>query len=169
MNEGLLLLLLALPAAGADASDDPMLRWDCDRAGQRLVLEMVRPPLPEVAEREVLMLSGTDGFEQCRLGVATWTLLVDIVEYETGRCAQFPDTIVSLMRDDEVVLQRVLVSANCQRQPVLAAVRVLEPGKGAAPRVELCAAQNYGGESRCAALDAQAPVDNDGIAGRASP
>ena len=169
MNEGLLLLLLALPAAGADASDDPMLRWDCDRAGQRLVLEMVRPPLPEVTEREVMLLSGTDSFEQCRLGAATWTLLVDIVEFETGRCAQFPDTIVSLMRDDEVVLERVLVSANCHRQPVLAAARILEPGNGAAPRVELCAAQNYGGESRCAPLDAQAPVDNDGIARRASP
>jgi len=169
MNEGLLLLLLALPAAGADATDDPMIRWDCDRAGQRLVLEMVRPPLPEVAEREVLMLSGIDGFEQCRFGAATWTLLVDIVEYETGRCAQFPDTIVSLMRDDEVVLQRVLVSANCHQQPVLAAARVLERGNGEAPRVELCAAQEYGGESRCAALGAQAPVDNDGIARRASP
>lgn len=169
MNEGLLLLLLALPAAGADASDDPMLRWDCDRAGQRLVLEMVRPPLPEVSEREVMMLSGTDSFEQCRLGVATWTLLVDIVEYEEGRCAQFPDTIVSLMRDDEVVLERVLVSKNCQRQPVLAAARILEPGNGAAPIVELCAAHNYGGEGRCAMLDAQAPVDNDGIARRASP
>lgn len=168
MHEGLLLLLLALPAAGADASDDPMLRWDCDRAGQRLVLEMVRPPLPEVSEREVLILSGIDGFEQCRLGAATWTLLVDIVEYETGRCAQFPDTIVSLMRDDKVVLQRVLVSPNCHRQPVLSAARVLEPGRGAAPRVELCAAQAYGGESRCAALGAQAPVDNRGIARRAS-
>jgi hypothetical protein len=169
MNEGLLLLLLALPAAGADASDDPMLRWDCDRAGQRLVLEMVRPPLPEVSEREVMLLSGTDSFEQCRLGAATWTLLVDIVEYETGRCAQFPDTIVSLMRGEQVVLSRVLVSPNCHRQPVLAAARIIEPGNGAAPRVELCAAQNYGGESRCAALDAPAPVDNDGIARRASP
>lgn len=169
MNEGLLLLLLALPAAGADASDDPMIRWDCDRAGQRLVLEMVRPPLPEVTEREILLFSGTDGFEQCRLDTATWTLLVDIVEYETGRCAQFPDTIVSLMRDDKVVLQSVLVSPNCHQQPVLAAARVLEPGNGEAPRVELCAAQDYGGESRCAALDARAPVDNDGIAQRANP
>jgi hypothetical protein len=168
MHEGLLLLLLALPAAGADASDDPMLRWDCDRAGQRLVLEMVRPPLPKVSEREVLILSGTDDFEQCRLGAATWTLLVDIVEYETGRCAQFPDTIVSLMRDDKVVLQRVLVSPNCHRRPVLSAARVLEPGRGRAPRVALCAAQNYGGESRCATLGAQAPVDNDGIARRAN-
>ena len=169
MHEGLLLLLLALPAAGADASDDPMLRWDCDRAGQRLVLEMVRPPLPKVSEREVLILSGTDDFEQCRLGAATWTLLVDIVEYETGRCAQFPDTIVSLMRDDKVVLQRVLVSPNCHQQPVLAAARVLEPGNGEAPRVELCSAQEYGGESRCATLGTQAPVDNDGIAKRAAP
>jgi hypothetical protein len=169
MNEGLLLLLLALPAAGADASDDPMLRWDCDRAGQRLVLEMVRPPLPEVTEREVMMLSGIDGFEQCHLDAASWTLLVDIVEYDEGRCAQFPDTIVSLMRGEQVVLSRVLVSENCHRQPVLAAARILEPGNGAAPRIELCAAQNYAGASRCATLDAQAPVDNDDIARRASP
>lgn len=167
MSEGLLLLLLALPAAGAEASDDPMIRWDCDREGRALVLEMVRPPLPEVTEREILLFSGTDGFEQCRLGAATWTLLVDIVEYETGRCAQFPDTIVSLMRNDEVVLQRVLVSPNCHQQPVLSAARVREPGDGAAPRVELCAVRDYGGESRCAALDARAPVDNDAIARRA--
>jgi hypothetical protein len=51
---------------------------------------------------------------------------------------------------------------------VLGAARITEPGNGAAPRIELCAAQNYGGESRCAALDAPAPVDNDGIAKRAN-
>jgi hypothetical protein len=162
------LLALALTAAGADASDDPMIRWDCDRQGGTIALEMVRPPLAEVAEREVLMFSGIDNFEQCHLDVASWTLLVDIVEYEEGPCAQFPDTIVSLMRGQELVLSRVLVSPNCHKQPVLAAARIVEPGNGDPPRIELCAAGEYGGVSRCAPLGARQPVDNRGIARRAN-
>jgi hypothetical protein len=163
-----LLLALALPAAGADPSDDPMIRWDCDRKAGTIALEMVRPPLQEVTEREVVMFSGIDNFEQCHLDVASWTLLVDIVEYEEGPCAQFPDTIVSLMRGQELVLSRVLVSPNCHKQPVLAAARVTEPGNGDAPRIELCAAGEYGGESRCAPLEAREPVDYREIRKRAN-
>lgn len=163
-----LLLLALLTAAGADPSDDPMIRWDCDRQGGKVVLEMVRPPLVEVSEREVLMFSGIDNFEQCHLGAASWTLLVDIVEYEEGPCAQFPDTIVSLMRGYEVVLSRVLVSPNCHKQPVLAAARITEPGNGDPPRIELCAAEDYGGESRCSPLRMKDPVDNRDIARRAN-
>ncbi len=165
MNTAALLFFLALPAAGADASDDPMIRWDCDRKGGRIVLEMVRPPLPEVTEREVVMFSGVSDFEQCHLDAASWTLLVDIVEYEEGPCAQFPDTTVSLMRGYELVLSRVLVSPNCYKQPVLAAARIVEPGNGDPPRIELCAAEGYGGD---APLRAREPVDNRDIAKHAN-
>ena len=168
MNTAALLFFLTLPAAGADASDDPMIRWDCDRKAGSIVLEMVRPPLPEVTEREVVMFSGVSDFEQCHLDAASWTLLVDIVEYEEGPCAQFPDTTVSLMRGYEVVLSRVLVSPNCHKQPVLAAARIVEPGNGDPPRIELCAAEGYGSESRCAPLRAREPVDNRDIARRAN-
>lgn len=167
MNGAALLLLAALTAAGADASDDPMIRWDCDRQGGKIVLEMVRPPL-EVSEREVVMFSGIDNFEQCHLDAASWTLLVDIVEYEEGPCAQFPDTIVSLMRGEKLVLSRVPVSRNCYRRPVLSAARIAEPGNGEAPVIELCAAPEYGGESACAPLGMGEPVDFRGIAKRAN-
>lgn len=168
MSGAALLVLAALAAAGADASDDPMIRWDCDRKGNRLVLEMVRPPLPEVSERETLLLSGIDSFEQCHLDAASWTLLVDIVEYEEGGCAQFPDTIVSLMRNERLVLSRVPVSPNCFKRPVLSAARIADPGNGDPPVIELCAAEDYGGESRCAPLDMGEPVDFRDIAKRAN-
>lgn len=168
MSGAALLLLLSLTAAGADQSDDPMIRWDCDRKGNRLVLEMVRPPLPEVTERETLIFSGIDNFEQCHLEAASWTLLVDIVEYDEGRCAQFPDTTVSLMRGEKVVLYRVLVSPNCFKRPVLSAARIADPGNGDPPVIELCAAEGYGGESRCAPLGMGEPVDFRDIAKRAN-
>jgi hypothetical protein len=161
-------LLLTLPAAGADATDDPMIRWDCDRAGNRLVLEMVRPPVALVTQREHLLLSGIQNFEQCRLEGASWSLLVDIVEYDTGRCEPLPDTIVSLMRDEKVVLSRVLVSENCERRPVLSAARISE--NGGQTSVELCAAERFGAESRCAWLqlqETQDAIDNEGIAAHA--
>lgn len=168
MNTAALLLLLALPGAGADASDDPLIRWDCDRQGGRIVLEMVRPPLLEVTEREILMFSGIDNFEQCHLDTASWTLLVDIVEYDEGPCAQFPDTIVSLMRGEKLVLSRVPVSPNCYKRPVLSAARIAEAANGDPPAIELCAAPGYGGESTCAPLGADEPVDFRGIAKRAN-
>lgn len=168
MSGAALLVLAALAAAGADQSDDPMIRWDCDRKGSALVLEMVRPPLAAVTEREILIFSGIDNFEQCHLDSASWTLLVDIVEYEEGGCAQFPDTVVSLMRGERLVLSRVPVSANCFKRPVLSAARIAEPGNGDPPAIELCAAEDYGGESRCAPLDMGAPVDFRGIAERAN-
>lgn len=168
MNTAALLLLLTLTGAGADASDDPMIRWDCDRQDGKIDLEMVRAPLAEVTEREILLFSGIDNFEQCHLDSASWTLLVDIVEYEEGGCAQFPDTVVSLMRNERLVLSRVPVSPNCYKRPVLSAARIVEPGNGDPPRIELCAAPEYGGESTCAPLGAGEPVDFRGIAKRAN-
>lgn len=144
-----LLLLLALPAAGAEQTDDPMIRWDCDRAGNNLVLEMVRPPLAEVTARELLLLSGDMNFQQCHLARATWTLLVDLVEYDSGRCEPEPDTIVSLLRGERLVLSGVLIGRNCGDRPVLGAARISEPGEGGDPTIELCAAMTYGGERRC--------------------
>jgi len=166
----LLPLLLALPAAGADQTDDPMIRWDCDRAGNRLVLEMVRPPLPEVAPRETLILSGAMNFLQCHLDGAAWTLLVDIVEYDSGRCEPEPDTIVSLLRDERLVFSRVLVSRNCGNHAVLSAARVSDPRADAAPAIDVCAAPAYGAAPSCAPLELQraaTPVDNEELAARA--
>jgi len=147
-----LLFLLTLPAAGAEPTDDPMIRWDCDRAGGRLVMEMVRPPLAEVTEREEYLLSGTPAFEQCHIHGASWTLLVDIVEYDSGRCEPEPDTVVSLLRNDRLVVSRALIGHNCLKQPVLSALRVEETPEGGAPRIERCTAEEFGGESRCALL-----------------
>lgn len=152
MNGALLALLLTLPAAGAEPTDDPMIRWDCDRAGARLVLEMVRPPVAEVSDREQLFLSGAMNFQQCHLGAARWTLLVDIVEYHSGRCEPEPDTVVSLMRNESVVVLNVVIGRNCGDRPVLSALRISEPGNGEEPTLELCAASSYGGESACATL-----------------
>jgi hypothetical protein len=163
-----LAFLLALAAAGADATDDPMIRWDCDPAGKRLVLEMVRPPLAHVTERELLLLSGDRNFQQCRVNGANWSLLVDLIEYDAGRCEPFPDTIVSLLRDGKLVLSRVHVGRNCGRLPVLSAARIDENGE---TRIDLCAAETYGGESRCAPFrldDLQRAVDNEGVAAQAS-
>lgn len=152
MNAALLALLLTLPAAGAEPTDDPMIRWDCDHAGARLVLEMVRPPLAEVSAREQLFFSGTTNFEQCHLGAASWTLLVDIVEYHSGRCEPEPDTVVSLLRNDRLVVLNAVIGRNCSDQPVLSALRVSESRNGEEPTLELCAANSYGGESGCSTL-----------------
>jgi len=146
-------LLLALPAAGADQTDDPMIRWDCDRAGSRLVLEMVRPPVAEVGPRETLILSGALNFLQCPLDGATWTLLVDIVEYDSGRCEPEPDTVVSLLRNAELVLSRVVVSRNCGGRPVLSAARIHDPSADREPAAELCAAPGFGEAPACAPLE----------------
>ena len=165
----LLALALALPAAGADQTDDPMIRWDCDHEARRLELEMVRPPLAEVRAREVLLLSGAMNFVQCPLDGATWTLLVDIVEYDSGRCEPEPDTVISLLRNETLVLSRVVVSRNCGDRPVLGAARVAEPGSGADPGIELCVAQSYGAERQCAELDfrrLRESLDDDALAGR---
>jgi hypothetical protein len=167
----LLALMLALPAAGADQTDDPMIRWDCDRAGNRLVLEMVRPPVVEVSARETFLLSGAMNFEQCHLDGASWTLLVDIVEYESGRCAPEPDTVVSLLRDAELVLFRVVVSRNCGRRPVLAGARISDPAADREPVVDVCTAPGYGEAPSCAPLDLRRledPLDDAAIAARAA-
>lgn len=164
-----LLLLLALPAAGAEQTDDPMIRWDCDRDGNQLVLEMVRPPVAEVTERELLFLSGAMNFQQCRLRSATWTLLVDLVEYDSGRCEPEPDTVVSLLRDDKLVLSRVLIGFNCGDRPVLSAARISDPRTGD-PSIELCTAQTYGAERRCAPLELRSlgrAIDDEAIAAHA--
>jgi hypothetical protein len=147
-----LLFLLALTAAGAEPTDDPMIRWDCDREGGILEVEMVRPPRLVVTEREEYLLSGTPHFEQCHIRGASWTLLVDIVEYEEGRCAQWPDTTISLLRNDRLIVSRALIGHNCRDRPVLSALRIAEPLDGSAPRIERCTAEEFGGESRCALL-----------------
>jgi hypothetical protein len=147
--------------------DDPMIRWDCDRAGQRLVLEAVRPPLERVNGREVLLLGGAVNFEQCRLGGASWTLLIDLVEYSWGRCEVQPDTVVSLFRGDRLVLSSVVVGDNCGDRPVLSAARIADPGDGAPPSIELCTAASFGADPRCAPLRlerTQEPVDNEALA-----
>lgn len=167
LSSTLALLLLALPAAGAEQTDDPMIRWDCDRAGNRLVLEMVRPPLAEVTKRELLLLSGALNFQQCRLQRATWTLLVDLVEYDSGRCEPEPDTIVSLLRDDRLVLSGVLIGYNCGDRPVLGAARIAEPAQGGDSKIELCTAVTYGAERRCSRLSLRRiteAIGNDAIA-----
>jgi hypothetical protein len=170
LSSTLALLLLALPAAGAEQTDDPMIRWDCDRAGNHLVLEMVRPPLAEVTARELLLFSGAMNFQQCSLDNATWTLLVDIVEYDSGRCEPEPDTLVSLLRGEQLVLSGVLIGYNCGNRPVLGAARISEPGNGDGPTIELCTATTYGAESRCSqrsiGRDAKA-IDNGEIAAHA--
>jgi len=166
-----LALLLALHGAGAEQTDDPMIRWDCDRAGNKLVLEMVRPPLAEVTARELLLLSGAMNFQQCSLDNATWTLLVDIVEYDSGRCEPEPDTVVSLLRDDRLVLSGVLIGYNCGDRPVLGAARIAEPGNGGDPSIELCTALTYGGDRRCSQLilgRLGKAIDNGAIAAHAA-
>lgn len=170
MSELSLLLLLALPAAGADASDDPMIRWDCDRAGNQLVMEMVRPPVENVKERELLLLSGARNFEQCHINGASWTLLVDLVEYDSGRCEPLPDTIVSLLRNDKLVISNVHIGYNCGDRPVLSALRISEPEDGGSPGLELCTAETYGAESRCFPLrlyDMKEAIGNEAIAAHA--
>lgn len=146
-----------------------MIRWDCDPAGHRLVLEMVQAPVAEVTARELLLLNATVNFEQCRIGAANWTLLVDVVEYEFGqsRCAQFPDTIVSLLRDGQLVLASVVIGYNCGNRPVLSAARISEPRAGGEPELELCTAWQYGEANHCSLFHPRrmaTALDNDALA-----
>ena len=163
----LVLLALALPARAQSMVDDPMIRWDCDPAAQRLVLEMVQPPLAEVTERELVLLNSMAHFAQCRIGGANWTLLVDVVEYEfdSGRCAIDPDTIISLMRNERLVISRAVIGYNCGARPVLSAARITENGDGAT--MELCASARYGEPQLCSLyplLKSAAAIDNDAMA-----
>lgn len=165
-----LLLLLTLPAAGADQTDDPMIRWDCNKAGNELYMEMVRPPVESVKEREILLMSGAQNFEQCHINGASWTLLVDIVEYDSGPCEPLPDTIVSLLRNDKLVVSKVNIGYNCFDQPVMSALRVTEPTDGQNPKLEVCAAPTYGAEGKCHPLSLRGmngSIDNSAIADRA--
>ena len=166
ISSTLAVLFLAL-AAGADQTDDPMIRWDCDRAGNQLVMEMVRPPLTEVKERELLLLSGAPNFEQCHINGASWTLLVDLVEYDSGRCEPEPDTIVSLLRNDKLVVSKALIGYNCGDRPVLSAMRISEPVDGENPTLELCTAETYGAERNCSPLqirEMKKAIDSGAIA-----
>lgn len=169
ISSTLAFLFLAL-AAGADQTDDPMIRWDCDRAGNQLVMEMVRPPVENVNERELLLLSGAQNFEQCHINGASWTLLVDLIEYDSGRCEPEPDTIVSLLRNDKLVVSNVHIGYNCGKRPVMSALRVTEPQDGGDPGLELCTAETYGAEGRCSPLqlrDMNEAIDDRAIAARA--
>jgi hypothetical protein len=166
ISSTLALLFLAL-AAGADQTDDPMIRWDCDRAGNQLIMEMVRPPVENVNERELLLLSGARNFEQCHINGASWTLLVDLIEYDSGRCEPEPDTIVSLLRNDKLVISNVHIGRNCGDRPVLSALRIAEPTDGGNPGLEVCTAETYGAEGRCFPfrfLEMNKAIDNGTIA-----
>jgi hypothetical protein len=168
ISSTLALLFLAL-AAGADQTDDPMIRWDCDKAGNQLVMQMVRPPVENVNERELLLLSGAQNFEQCHINGASWTLLVDIVEYDSGRCEPEPDTIVSLLRNDKLVISNVHIGYNCGNRPVLSALQVTEPIDGGDPRLELCTASTYGGKRRCTPVPlGSRAIDNQAVAAHAN-
>lgn len=166
----LTLLLFAQHHPIGAQTDDPMIRWDCDPAGRKLVLEAIRPPVAEVSAREQLFLGGAVNFQQCKLGRVTWTLLVDLVEYDSGRCEVEPDTIVSLLRDDRLVISSAVIGYNCGDRPVLSAARIAEQVNGAPPRIELCAASTYGAQRRCAPLRLERTreaVDNEALARRA--
>ena len=166
ISSTLAFLFLAL-AAGADQTDDPMIRWDCDKAGNQLVMQMVRPPVENVNERELLLLSGARNFEQCHINGASWTLLVDLIEYDSGRCEPGPDTIVSLLRNDKLVISNVHIGRNCGDRPVLSALRIAEPADGGNPGLEVCTAETYGAEGRCFPfrfLEMNKAIDNGTIA-----
>lgn len=166
----LLLLLLAFHTEPHAQTDEPMIRWDCDSAGNKLTLEMVQPPVAQVTARELILLNGTVLFEQCRLGKANWTLLVDLVEYASGRCEVEPDTIVSLLRNDQLVISSVVIGENCGERPVLSAARITEPRNGEDGKIELCTARTYGAERRCSSLHLRSmkdAIDNDAIAAHA--
>ena len=161
---------IAAHAAGADQTDDPMIRWDCDKAGNQLVLEMVRPPVNNINGRELLLLSGAQNFEQCHINGASWTLLVDLIEYDSGRCEPEPDTIVSLLRNDKLVVSKVHIGFNCFDRPVMRALRVTEPTDGVYPALEVCTAPTYGAANSCYPLklkDMRKAIDNDAIANHA--
>ena len=166
ISSTLAFLFLTL-AAGADQTDDPMIRWDCDKAGNQLVMQMVRPPVENVNERELLLLSGAQNFEQCHINGASWTLLVDLIEYDSGRCEPEPDTIVSLLRNDKLVVSNVHIGRNCGDRPVLSALRIAEPADGGNPGLEVCTAETYGAEGRCFPfrfLEMNKAIDNGTIA-----
>ena len=166
ISSTLAFLFLTL-AAGADQTDDPMIRWDCDKAGNQLVMQMVRPPVENVNERELLLLSGAQNFEQCHINGASWTLLVDLIEYDSGRCEPEPDTIVSLLRNDKLVISNVHIGRNCGDRPVLSALRIAEPADGGNPGLEVCTAETYGAEGRCFPfrfLEMNKAIDNGTIA-----
>jgi hypothetical protein len=123
-----------------------------------------------VNERELLLLSGARNFEQCHINGASWTLLVDIVEYDSGPCEPLPDTIVSLLRNDKLVVSKVNIGYNCFDQPVMSALRVTEPTDGVNPKLEVCAAPTYGADNSCHPLelrDMRQAIDNGAIADRA--
>ena len=163
----LLLFAAALPARAQSMVDDPMIRWDCDPEGQQLRLEMVQPPVAEVNERELIVFNGMVNFVQCRIGGANWTLLVDLVEYDSGRCAIDPDTTVSLLRNDQLVIARTVIGYNCGDRPVLSAARIVE-SKDEGPRLELCTAAAYGEPHRCSAFRIEGgAIDNDSVAAHA--
>ena len=164
----LLLLAAALPARAQSMVDDPMIRWDCDPGGSKLTLEMVQTPVAEVTDRELIMFNGMVNFEQCRLGGANWTLLVDLVEYAHGRCAIDPDTIVSLLRNGRLVISQAVIGYNCGERPVLSAARITENADGI--QLELCTAAKYGEPSRCSPFELQkatTAIDNDAMAAHA--
>lgn len=164
------LLLITLQGTAFAQTDEPMIRWDCDAAGNKLTLEMVQPPVAQVTARELILLNGTVLFEQCRMGRSNWTLLVDLVEYASGRCEIEPDTIVSLLRNDQLVISSVVIGENCGERPVLSAARITEPRNGEDGRIELCTARTYGAERRCSALRLRRinqAIDNDAIAAHA--
>jgi len=163
----LLLFVAALTAHAQSMVDDPMIRWDCDPAGQQLRLEMVQPPVAEVNERELIVFNSMVNFAQCRIGGANWTLLVDLVEYDTGRCAIDPDTIVSLLRNDQLVISRAVIGYNCGERPVLSAARISE-NKDEGPRLELCTSAKYGEPSRCSPFEINSgAIDNGTVAAHA--
>jgi len=164
----LLLLASALPAYAQ--VDDPMIRWDCDPDGHKFTLEMVQIPVAEVTARELILFNGMVHFEQCRLGGANWTLLVDVVEYASGRCEMDPDTIVSLLRNDQLVIASAVIGYNCGDRPVLSAARISEAREGGGPQLELCTASKYGEASRCSAFEVRkmtTAIDNDAVAAHA--
>jgi hypothetical protein len=133
-------------------------------------MQMVRPPVENVNERELLLLSGAQNFEQCHINGASWTLLVDLIEYDSGRCEPEPDTIVSLLRNDKLVISGAHIGYNCGNRPVLSALRITEPADGQSPALEVCAAPTYGAERRCYSVqlrEMKEAIDNAAIAAHA--
>ncbi len=114
----------------------------------------------------MLLLTGAQNFEQCHVNGASWTLLVDIIEYDSGPCEPFPDTIVSLLRNDRLVVSRAHIGFNCAEAPVLSALRVTEPTDGQNPGLEVCTAPTFGAEPSCypqPLRDMKQAIDNAAI------
>ena len=79
----------------------------------------------------------------------------------------YQDTIVSLLRNDRLVVSRVHIGFNCADRPVLSAMRVSEPVDGQNPTLELCAAEKFGQERQCVPLrlwEMKRAIDDDAIA-----